>query len=225
MAGRWSCVALVVVLVVACRTPKKEVSIYPLDDDESGNARHRHTSSDAGNAVTGRVELPNCAGTETATNSTVVAAPATNNTPTAILPPANTKPPVADKLPAPATVKTEALHLKSSELPPMAAPTNTTAHLGLPGLSGSQSFAPVSQPIHLSLPAWTTPQCARNSRLGCAQRESVACNSSSATSHTGEYAGKYFQQFVQHGRHGADSYLAGSWRCGHECGGRIVETG
>jgi len=165
MAGRWSCVALVVVLVVACRTPKKEVSIYPLDDDESGNARHRHTSSDAGNAVTGRVELPNYAGTETATNSTVVAAPATNNTPTAILPPANTKPPVADKLPAPATVKTEALHLKSSELPPMAAPTNTTAHLGLPGLSGSQSFAPVSQPIHLSLPAWTTPNARETAGL------------------------------------------------------------
>jgi len=157
MAGRWSCVALVVVLVVACRTPKKEVSVYPLADDESGNARHRHASSDTGKSVIGRVGLPNCTGTETATNSTVVAAPVTNSIPTAIMPSTSTKPPVVDKSPAPATVKTETIHLKSNELPPMTAPTNTTEHLGLPGLSGSQSFAPVSQPIHLSLPAWTTP--------------------------------------------------------------------
>ena len=154
MAGRWSCVALVIVLVVACRTPKKEVSVYPLADEEFGNARHRHTSSDAGKSVTGRVKPQNCAVTETATNSTAADAPVTNSVSPIVVPPVHALP-VADKLSAPSTVKTETIHLKPNDQPPLAAPTNTPARLGLPGLSGLQSFVPVSQPIHLNLSAWT----------------------------------------------------------------------
>ena len=144
MTGRWSCVVLVLALA-ACRTPQKNVSVYPLADDESDRASHLHDGSDVGETVTGRMNLPNFADTETATNS-----PAET-----VHQSANVALPDAGQLPVKSATPTEAIRLKADALPPPAAPTNTTAHLDIPGRSSLQAVVPVSQSIHLSLPAWT----------------------------------------------------------------------
>ena len=68
MSVRWSCVLLLLGLA-ACRTPHKSVGVYSLDDDGSSTDRHLQTGSDVGETVTGRMNLPNYADTETATNS------------------------------------------------------------------------------------------------------------------------------------------------------------
>ena len=68
MTGRWSCVVLVLGLA-ACRTPHKYVSVYSLDDDESSAARQLRAGSDVGETVTGQMNLPNYADTETTTNT------------------------------------------------------------------------------------------------------------------------------------------------------------
>ena len=144
MTGRWSCGVLVLVLV-ACRTPQKNVSVYPVSDTESGSARHLHTGSDSGETVNDRMNLINCADTKTATNSPVTAKP-----------PAKSAPPVTGELPVKSAAQTEVMtHLKTGELPAPAVSTNATAHFEIPGHSNPQGFAPVSQPIHLNLSAWT----------------------------------------------------------------------
>lgn len=162
MTGRWPCVVLVLALA-ACRTPQKNVSVYPLADDESDRASHLHDGSDVGETVTGRMNLPNFADTETTTNSPVESQPrAAGKLPDKSTTPAEVVHQLADvalpdagKLPVKSTVPAEAIHLKAGALAPPAAPTNTTAHLDIPGRSSPQTVAPVSQSIHLSWPAWT----------------------------------------------------------------------
>ena len=78
MTGRWSCVVLLVALA-ACRTPQKKVSVYSLDPDEFGTGRHLPAGSDVGETDARRMNLPNYADTETASNSPVATAPATAN--------------------------------------------------------------------------------------------------------------------------------------------------
>ena len=74
MTGRWSWVVLVVGLA-ACRTPQKKVSVYSLDDDDSNVAHHLRAGSDVGDTVTGQINLPHYADTETATNLPIAQAP------------------------------------------------------------------------------------------------------------------------------------------------------
>ena len=187
MTGRWSCVVLVFVLA-ACRTPQKNVSVYPLADDESVNARHLQTGSDVGETVTGRMNLPNFDDIETATNSSVATAP-----------PTKTEPPVAGALPATSTVQKATVSLVSSEMPAPTAHTSVTPRLGIPNGNGAQSVTAVNQSIHLTVPAWTNSAPRKVSGLAnvnvghavaTAQRQSlanvkipvlVATNSASAT--------------------------------------------
>ncbi|MEI8315407.1 MAG: hypothetical protein WCG79_08150 [Verrucomicrobiota bacterium] len=142
MTGRWSCVVLVFVLA-ACRTPQKNVSVYPLADDESGNARHLQTGSDVGETVTGRMNLPNFADIETATNSAISTAPTSN-----------AEPSVAGALPVTATVQKATIHLEPNEMPAPTAHTSVTPRLVIPNGNGAQSVTAANRSIHLTLPAW-----------------------------------------------------------------------
>jgi len=146
MTGRWLCVVLVLGLA-ACRTPHKNVSVYSLDDDESSTARQLRAGSDVGETVTGRINLPNYADTETTTNSSVeVESPMagkpkrlSQDSGLALTRPQNDAGPgreggvnciVPDKLPGKSAAQTEVIHLKPGELPPVAQ-TNPTARLNL----------------------------------------------------------------------------------------------
>ena len=229
MTGRWSCVLLLAALA-ACRTPQKKVSIYSLDPDEFGAERHRPAGSDVGETDARRMNLPNYADTETASNSLAATAPGAANLPSVEVestlagkpkqfsqesgfpltrsrndaepasPPMGRGTPnrtaipprptggeagpnatvvcgsgdgrggivnwlVSARLPVESDAQPEALHVPSGgHLSPVAT-TNPTALLDLPVRHNVQNVAPVSQPIHLSLPSWTNSASQKSARL------------------------------------------------------------
>ena len=118
MTGRWSCVLLLLGLA-ACRTPHKNVSAYMLDDDESSATRHLRAGSDIGETVTGHMNLPNYADTETATNSAV----ATGLRPLSTAAPAEAA--GSSPAPAPATLRSIPGDLQTSEVRRLGGATNT----------------------------------------------------------------------------------------------------
>ena len=213
MTCRWSCVVLVLVLA-ACQTPQKKVSVYSLDDDEAGQARHLNAGSDVGDTVTGRINLPEYADTETATNSTAATTPAPALLPvhtneSAVVDPSQSQSndvaglptgprcaiagrtadlapggrrtagtgsgaehfTIGSKLPVEPPTQSPPIHLQPGEPVPAALHSNATARLAVPGHTMRQGGAPVSQPIHLSLPALTNsaarlPVSLTNQNLG-----------------------------------------------------------
>jgi len=151
MTGRWPCVVLVLVLA-ACRTPQKNVSVYPLADDAGGTARHLQAGSDVGETVTGRMNLPNYADTETATNSLVATPPIAASSPPATTSPATAELPASVKLTATPAVQEELIHRQPGGLLP---PTNARAGLG--DRTASHRPAPANRPLsaNVTLPGQT----------------------------------------------------------------------
>lgn len=158
MTGRWSCVVLVLGLA-ACRTPHKNVSVYSLDDDESSAARQLRAGSDVGETVTGRMNLPNYADTETTTNSASATAPSALKEPALSGETPGTNPPPAPAIlrPNPGGVPTEAERQ-------LGAAKNSPVRFGLP--PGSESVrmggAEFSASPHGGLSGGSPPLVATN---------------------------------------------------------------
>ena len=148
MTGRWSCVVLVLALA-ACRTPQKNVSVFSLADDEAGSARYLHNGSDVGETVTGRMNLPNYADTETTTNSTVATVPVADSLSSGTISPTNAELSAAGKLPVTSAAQKEAIHLKPAGL--TVQPTQTNGVVGLGDLNSSHTPAPADRQLSASV--------------------------------------------------------------------------
>jgi len=158
MTGRWSCVVLVLGLA-ACRTPHKNVSVYSLDDDESSAARQLRAGSDVGETVTGQMNLPNYADTETTTNSANAAAPSAPKDPAL-----SGEMPGASPTPAPAILRPNPGGVPTETERQLGAATNSPVRFGLP--PGSESVrmggAEFSASPHGGLPGGSPPLVATN---------------------------------------------------------------
>ena len=143
MVGRWSCIVLVFAFA-ACRTPQKNVSVYPLTDNESGSTRRLDTGSNVGRTETNQVNLPNFTATVTVTNPPDATTPVTGSSQ-----PAKSEPSVADELPEKSAAQQETVHWQPGGLTAPVVQTNAVAGFG--NLNDGHTLAPAPRQFSASV--------------------------------------------------------------------------